>query len=56
MATFIKYLKEDIIEAAKFLQEHPDWEPDTAWLHELSRLDHTRAAGQIVEELSGHWD
>ena len=46
-----RYIRE-IIEAGKWLEAHPDWEPEEGWASELQRLYPDQAIGQIVQELT----
>ena len=46
-----RYIKE-IIEAGKFLEAHPDWEPEEGWAWELEKMYPDKAIGQIVQELT----
>lgn len=48
-----QYIKE-IIQAGKFLEEHPDWYPDDeALAHELEKYESSKSIGYIVQMLSG---
>lgn len=49
--TLSKKLIRDIKKAAKFLEEHPDYEPNPSYIWELSRLGYREALGDMVENL-----
>lgn len=53
MTAIERYINE-IKEAAKFLEQNPDWTPEFGWAQELDRKSPAQAIGEIVEELS--WD
>lgn len=50
--TLLDRYKHEIIEAAKFLETHPDWEPDESLCYSINTLSPDKAIGYIVEELT----
>lgn len=51
MTAIERYINE-IKEAAKFLEQNPDWTPESGWEQELNRKSPAQAIGEIVRFLS----
>ena len=51
MTAFDRY-RNEIIEAAEYLKNNPDWTPDTRFMYDINTSRPCIAIGLIVEELT----